>query len=99
MAKVNILMLDMVKAAEFLGFESYGAKGEYEDLIKEVMPAIAHVVYENGLQHYLVIYKADLKKVIIGDPGKGIYKLSRDEFCKIWKEKTVILLKPKFKVI
>ena len=98
MAKVNILMLDMVKAAEFLGFESYGAKGEYEDLIKEVMPAIAHVVYENGLQHYLVIYKADLKKVIIGDPGKGIYKLSRDEFCKIWKEKTVILLKPKFKV-
>jgi ATP-binding cassette subfamily B protein len=87
-------MLDLVNAAKKIGFNAFGAAGEYDDLMKEKMPCIAHVVIDEMLSHFVVIYKIDAKKVKIGDPGKGIYNLSRQEFEKIWKSKTVVLLKP-----
>ena len=98
LCKVNVqgtTMLEMVNAAKSLGFEAYGATGEYEDLMKENMPCIAHVILETGLNHFIVIYKIDSKGVLIGDPGKGKYRLSKEEFLNIWKQKAVILLKPK----
>ena len=92
-------MLDLVKAAEKVGFKAYGAKGEYEELKKEKMPCIAHVVLESGLNHFVVIYKIESKGVLVGDPGKGIYKLKREEFLKIWQKKSVILLQPNSKLL
>ena len=88
-------MLDIVSAAKSLGFDVFGASGEYEDLMKEQMPCIAHVILETGLNHFIVIYKIDTKKVFVGDPGKGKYKLTRETFIDIWKQKAVVLLKPK----
>jgi len=98
LCKVNVqgtTMLEMVNAAKSLGFEASGATGEYEDLMQEKMPCIAHVILETGLNHFIVIYKIDSKRVLIGDPGKGKYRLSKEEFINIWKQKAVILLKPK----
>lgn len=88
-------MLGLVQAARALGFEAKGATGEYEDLIKEDMPCIAHVIMDDRLQHFIVVFKINAKGVIVGDPGKGVYKLSRNEFLAIWREKAVILLAPK----
>ena len=88
-------MLDLVIAGDKVGFKAYGAKGEYDDLIKEKMPCIAHVVLESGLNHFIVIYKINSKGVLIGDPGKGIYKLKKEKFLKILEKKYVILLQPK----
>ncbi|RKY75136.1 hypothetical protein DRQ07_12360 [candidate division KSB1 bacterium] len=87
-------MLEIVNAAKTLGFNAYGAAGEYEDLLNENMPCIAHVVVENGLNHFIIVYRIDEKGIVAGDPGKGICKLSKAEFEKIWKKKAVILLKP-----
>lgn len=87
-------MLEMVNAAKTLGFNSYGASGRYEDLVSENMPCIAHVVVENGLNHFIIVFKIDEKGIVAGDPGKGICKLSKAEFEKIWKKKAVILLMP-----
>lgn len=87
-------MLGLVKAAEKLGFQAYGATGEYEDLRKEKMPCIAHVILDNRLQHFVVIYKIDASGVLLGDPGKGLYKLTKAEFLEIWRQKAVVLLKP-----
>ena len=87
-------MLGMVKAAGKIGFKAHGASGEYEDLIDEKMPCIAHVVLPDGLQHFIVIYKIDGKGVFVGDPGRGKYKLKKEEFLKIWQQKAVVLLKP-----
>ena len=58
-------MLGLVNAAKELGFEAVGASGDYEDLMKETMPCIAHVILENQLQHFVVIYKIDTKHVLI----------------------------------
>ncbi len=87
-------MLDLVNAAKQIGFNAYGASGEYEDLMKEQMPCIAHVVMDKQLLHFIVIYKINEKGVLVGDPGKGVYKLSRKSFTEIWSSRAVVLLKP-----
>ncbi len=87
-------MLDVVNAAKEIGFDAFGAEGEYEDLVKEAMPCIAHVILNGKLTHFVVIYKIDDKRVYIADPAKGKYYLTKEEFLKIWKSKSVVLLKP-----
>ena len=87
-------MLGLVNAAKELGFEAVGASGDYEDLMQETMPCIAHVILENQLQHFVIIYKIDAKGVLIGDPAKGVYKLSKEKFIEIWRQRAVILLTP-----
>lgn len=87
-------MLGLVKAAEKLGFHAYGATGEFEDLRKEEMPCIAHVILDNRLQHFVVVYEIDANGVLLGDPGQGLYTLSKSEFLAIWRQKAVVLLKP-----
>lgn len=87
-------MLDLVNAAKILGFKAIGASGEYEDLIKEKTPSIAHVVIDDTLNHFVVVYKIEPDKIFIADPGKGKYWLSKDEFLNIWKTKSVVILEP-----
>ena len=73
-------MLGLVKAAKKLGFQAYGATGEYEDLMTEKMPCIAHVIIDKRLQHFVIVYKIDGKGVLIGDTGKGLVKISKEKF-------------------
>ena len=87
-------MLDLVNASKILGFKAKGASGEYEDLMKEKIPSIAHVVIDDVLNHFVVVYKIETSKIFIADPGKGKYWLSKEEFLKIWKSKSVVLLEP-----
>ncbi len=87
-------MLDIVNAAKILGFKALGATGEYEDLAKEKMPVIAHVIIDNILNHFIVIYKIKPEKIYVADPGKRKYWLSKSEFIKIWRTKSVIILSP-----
>ena len=87
-------MLDLVNAAKKIGFDASGASGEYDDLMKVKMPCIAHVVIDEMLNHFVVVYEIDAKKVKIGDPGKGVYNLNCQEFDKIWKSKAIVIIKP-----
>lgn len=91
---IGSTMLDIVNAADKIGFKAFGAKGNYEDLMKEKMPCIAHVVIEDILQHFVVIYEISKNSVLLGDPSKGLYKLNKESFLKIWKTRSVVLLKP-----
>jgi len=71
-----------VKAAKGLGFLAKAIKGTRKNLLTEFpLPAIANVLNEDSLQHYVVIHKIDKKKVMIADPAKGLRKLSFDEFA------------------
>jgi ATP-binding cassette subfamily B protein len=87
-------MLDLVYAAEKLGFEAKGGQGNYEALRNEKLPCIAHVHIYNGQTHYLIIYKITETHLLIGDPGKGMYKSSREDFERVWNSNAVILLNP-----
>lgn len=48
------------------------------------LPAIAHVVIDKTLLHYVVIHKINEKEIIVADPGKGIVKYKPVDFFNIW---------------
>lgn len=71
----------LIKAAEELGFSAKGVKGDKEAFFSEFpLPCIAHVVVDTSLLHYVVVHKITKKQIVIADPGKGIVKLSPEEF-------------------
>ena len=83
----------MIKAAEQLGFSAKGVKGNQDAFFTEFpLPAIAHVVVDGSLLHYVVIHKITKKQIIIADPGKGIVKYTPEEFFKIWTGVLILLV-------
>lgn len=83
----------MVKAAEQLGFTAKGVKGNQEAFFSEFpLPAIAHVVIDGKLLHYVVIHKITKKEIIIADPAKGIVKYKPEKFFEIWTGVLILLV-------
>lgn len=83
----------MIKAAEQLGFSAKGVKGNQEAFFTEFpLPAIAHVVVDGSLLHYVVIHKITKKQIVIADPAKGIVKYTPEEFFKIWTGVLILLV-------
>lgn len=83
----------MIKAAEQLGFTAKGVKGDQEAFFSEFpLPAIAHVIVDGTLLHYVVVHKITKKKIIIADPAKGIVNYTPEEFFKIWTGVLIMLV-------
>lgn len=83
----------MIKAAEQLGFTAKGVKGNQDAFFGGFpTPAIAHVIVDGSLLHYVVVHKVTKEKIIIADPGKGIVKYNPDEFFKVWTGVLIILV-------
>lgn len=82
----GVSMLGISKAAEKLGFRSIGGKFTFERLAdKAPLPCIVHWDQE----HFVVIYKIKKRRngeytVFVADPGKGLLKYTREEFCEHW---------------
>lgn len=82
----------MIKAAEKLGFTAKGVKGNKEAFFSDFpLPAIAHVVIDEKLLHYVVIHKITKKEILIADPAKGIVKYKPEDFFKIWTGVLIVL--------
>lgn len=87
--------IGMVQAAEQLGFSAKAVKGTAESLYTDFpLPAIAHVLINQSLLHYVVIHKINKKKkqITIADPAKGIRILSEEEFLSLWTNVLIILV-------
>lgn len=83
----------LVKAAEQLGFTAKGVKGNRDAFFSGFpLPAIAHVVVDGNLLHYVVIHKITGKKILIADPAKGIVKMSPDSFFDIWTGVLILMV-------
>ena len=83
----------MIKAAEQLGFTAKGVKGNQEAFFSEFpLPAIAHVIVDGGLMHYVVVHKITKKEVVIADPAKGIVKYTPDDFFDIWTGVLILMV-------
>ena len=75
----------MVKAAEQLGFTAKAVKGNQEAFFSEFpLPAVAHVIVDGTLLHYVVIHKISKTEVVIADPAKGIVKMTPEKFFEQW---------------
>lgn len=84
----------LIKAAEKMGMTAKGVKALPEALSEIPLPAIAHVIIKEKLQHYVVIYKVTPGFVEIMDPGTGtLRKQDIESFLKEWTG-VLILLSP-----
>lgn len=84
--KFGTSALGIIQASEKLGFSAKGVKANNpEDIFGEIpLPAIAHVVIDKTMLHYVVIHKISEKEIIVADPGKGIVKYKPNDFFNIW---------------
>ncbi len=82
------------KAIEKYGFNFKIIQIDLDKLdAKLPLPAIAHVVVDKSLLHYVVITKIKNNIVYVSDPAKGIIKYSIDDFSNIWTN-VIILIAP-----
>ncbi len=78
--------LGVIQAAEKLGFSAKGVKANKpDDIFGEIpLPAIAHVVIDKTMLHYVVIHRISEKEIVVADPAKGIVKYKPSDFFNIW---------------
>jgi ATP-binding cassette subfamily B protein len=70
--RVGTNFLGLARAAEQLGFLATGVQGSDEALSQVPLPAIAHVKTDDGLGHFVVLYRVKKNAVIVADPARGI---------------------------
>ncbi len=88
---------NLIKASENYGFEAIGLKTSSLEEVKS-FPCIAHVILDNGLNHYMVIYSIKKTRVTVMDPAKGKVTYHKNDFLKIW-DNIIITFHPKQKII
>ena len=79
-------LLGMIQAAEKLGFTCQGVRAEEAALKTEAeFPAVAHVVVNKRLHHFVVVYRVTDKYVQVMDPANGrMEKRSWDKWREEW---------------
>ena len=86
-------MNGLVKAAEQLGFSAKGVKGDQKALFSDFpLPAIAHVIIDGNLLHYVVIHKITKNKIVVADPARGVVNYKPEDFFNIWTGVLLILI-------
>ncbi|WP_407485291.1 peptidase domain-containing ABC transporter [Elizabethkingia miricola] len=87
-------VLGMVQGLEKMGFNAKGVKGGVDALPEIPLPAIAHIIVQGQLHHYVVIYSVKKDKVTVMDPAYGkMQEYTLQEFSEIWTG-VLILLEP-----
>ena len=86
-------VLGLMEAAKKLGFDAKGIRGDIPCLYDVPKPAIAHLIINETLQHYVVICKLKKQKISLMDPAIGkIVIMTLEEFKQQWTGVLVILL-------
>ncbi len=78
-------VLGLIEAAEKLGFEAKGVRGDFDSLFLIPKPTIAHVIVKEVLHHYVVIYEVTDTYITVMDPADGkMHKKTHLAFKKEW---------------
>lgn len=87
-------LIGLSGCADKLGFQSQAVRVDKEGFLSEyTKPCIANVVTKEGLSHFVVVFKANPKYVILGDPAKELEKINTEEFLKKFTG-ALLILKP-----
>jgi ATP-binding cassette, subfamily C, bacteriocin exporter len=94
-------LLGIFQAAQKLGFTAKAFQAEHirhlqEQFTNSTEPCILHILKEQRLQHYIVVYGFDAAKNVftIGDPAQGITTITADELDSLWQSKALLTLTP-----
>lgn len=96
----GVSLLGIADAAARLGFDTRSVCAGIDDMSRISAPCILHW----NQNHFVVLYKVRRggRQFLVADPGKGLVRYSRPEFCRHWlstysngEEKGIVmLLKP-----
>lgn len=79
----------IIQAAGAIGLEADAVRANEAALFSHITyPCIAHVIVNEQLYHYVVIYKITENAIWIGDPARGVLKMKPEVFLGT-EEKTV----------
>lgn len=82
----------MLEAAKKLNLDAKAVKGTEQIFSKKFpVPLIAHLQYQNGSNHFVVISKINEKCVWIYDPAIGKISYKKNDFLKIWSGYLIIV--------
>ena len=70
--RVGTNLWGLSQAAEKLGFSTKAVKGSFDALQNVPLPAIAHVKTEDGLGHFVVLYRVGKRSALVADPARGL---------------------------
>lgn len=80
----------LVDGAEKLGFKAEALSGSPDELLDGIangeicFPFIAHIVSEDAMLHYVVVYGMRHGRLQIADPGKGKRRVTLEQFFLCW---------------
>jgi ATP-binding cassette subfamily B protein len=77
----------LTKAAEIIGYQARPVRASLNRLVEQSNPWIAHWKGD----HYIVVYWVKRDRLLIADPAKGKYILSRQEFLADWTGYALLL--------
>ena len=83
-------LLDMKNYLVARGFNTQGYRLDIDDMRALHKPMIA-LVNVRGYTHFVVVKGARDGRVLIGDPARGLIKVSDAEFAKIWSGVALIV--------
>lgn len=86
-------VLGVIEAASKLGFQAKGVKGPFDALQAIPKPAIAHVVVQGKLHHFVVIYRVTKTHIVVMDPMDGQYRTyTHADFAAMWTNVLILLM-------
>jgi ABC-type bacteriocin/lantibiotic exporter with double-glycine peptidase domain len=91
--KYGTSVFGLIQAATHFRFVAKAIRVPYGSLNEIPFPAIAHVQIHERFNHFMVIVRVTLNKIVLMDPAKGkLIRLSHNEFKKIWKGVAVVMI-------
>ena len=88
--KTGANVYGLVDGAKQIGLEAQALSGSPEELLDGLgkgdvtFPFVAHTVSENAMLHFVVVFGFKNGRLLIGDPGKGKLRLTREEYFRRW---------------
>lgn len=85
--RTGVTLKGLTKAAESVGYQARPVRASLSRLVEQSNPWIAHWAGD----HYIVVYWIRGDRILVADPAKGKYIMSRQEFLASWTGYALLL--------
>lgn len=84
----------IVQCLNTFDFESKAIKADMSIFDDSTLPypAIAHIIKDEMLLHFVVIHKVEKNHLLISDPAEGLVKISKQQFEEMWTNAIIFTL-------
>ncbi len=88
--KSGTTLYGVIDGAQRIGLKAEALSGSPDELTKGIangeicFPFIAHIISDDAMLHYVVVYSLKNGRFQIADPGKGKQRLTHEQFFSCW---------------